>query len=150
MMLHEINAGKATRNRRRRRVGRGESSNWGKTSGRGHKGAGQRTGRRHPVRNEGGNMPYFRKIPKRGFSNFRFRQEFQVINLKDLETAFEAGQTVDPAALADQRLIRETEAPVKVLGAGKLSKALTVKAHKFSESAAEAIRAVGGTVEIMS
>ena len=95
-------------------------------------------------------MPYFRKIPKRGFSNFRFRQEFQVINLKDLETAFEAGQTVDPAALADQRLIRETEAPVKVLGAGKLSKALTVKAHKFSESAAEAIRAVGGTVEIMS
>ncbi|NLX03726.1 MAG: 50S ribosomal protein L15 [Phycisphaerae bacterium] len=149
MMLHEINAGKVVKNRDRKRIGRGESSGQGKTSGRGHKGKGQRAGSGPSPRHEGGRVPYFRSIPKRGFSNFRFRTEFQVVNLGELDRAFEAGQTVDPAALAGKGLIAAAEHAVKILADGKLEKALTVKAHKFSKAAAEAVTAAGGSAEVI-
>lgn len=150
MMLHEIKAGIGATGKPRKRIGRGESSGWGKTAGRGHKGAGQRAGRMHTARHEGGRMPYFRRIPKRGFNNARFRIEFQIVNLADLEERFDAGQQVDGKALAQVRLIHEPDGLVKILGAGKLTKALTIKANKFSESAAEAIKAAGGSCELIA
>lgn len=150
MMLHEIRAGASAQTRRRKRIGRGESSGSGKTSGRGNKGAGARAGRTHTFRNEGGRVPYFRRIPKRGFSNFRFRMEYQVVNLGLLENRFEAGAVVDAQALAEKGVIQCADGPVKVLAAGKLSKPLTVKAHRFSDAAAQAITAAGGSCEVIT
>lgn len=149
MMLHEINAGAAACTRRRKRVGRGESSGAGKTCGRGHKGAGQRAGTTGTALHEGGRLPYFRRIPKRGFSNARFRDEVWIVNLDLLNRRFDAGQTVDPAALVEKRIIDDVRATIKVLAAGQCEKALTVKAHKFSAAASEKIKAAGGTVEVL-
>jgi len=150
MMLHEINCGPDGRNRRRRRIGRGESSGWGKTAGRGHKGAGQRAGRMHTARHEGGRVPYFRRIPKRGFSNFRFRTEYQTVNLGLLEQCFQSGEEIDPRILAEKGIIREADELVKVLADGKLTKVFSIKAHKFSAAALEAIKSAGGSAEVIS
>ncbi len=147
MMLHEINAGKAAKNKDRKRLGRGESSGQGRTSGRGNKGVGQRAGRGAKVTHEGGRTPYYRKMPKRGFSNFTFRVEYRGINIGDLNEAFEADQVVDMESLRAKGLIDKSSDLVKILGTGSLTKALTVKAHKFSKSAAEAIQAAGGKME---
>ncbi len=150
MMLHEIKAGKVARNKSRKRVGRGESSGWGKTSGRGHKGEGQRAGSSGPVVFEGGRTPYFRKIPKRGFSNFLFKNRYKEVNIGRLEEKFESGEVVEPETLLAKGLISDIKEKVKVLAKGKLSKSLTVKAHKFSASAEKAITQAGGNVEVIS
>jgi len=136
----------AGRSKRRRRSGRGSGSGRGKTCGRGHKGAGQRAGRKHRYGYEGGQNPALFRIPKRGFSNVKFRTVYQVVNVGALE-AFEDGARVDVEALAQKRLIRPGGGPVKILGTGNVRKKLTVVAHAFSASAGEKIRAAGGTIQ---
>src|SRR5215813_15130450 len=125
----------------RKRIGRGTGSGLGKTSGRGHKGRGARSGGNTHPRFEGGQMPLQRRLPKRGFHN-PFRREYSVVNLSRLEAVFDAGAVVDAAALLAHGLVRRGM-PVKVLGQGELKKALTVKAHAFSESAKTRIAAAG-------
>ncbi|MGD9762642.1 MAG: 50S ribosomal protein L15 [Candidatus Binatia bacterium] len=134
--------------RPRKRLGRGPGSGLGKTSGRGHKGRGARSGGNTHPRFEGGQMPLQRRVPKRGFHN-PFRETFAVINLGRLDAVFESGAVVDAAALADRGLVRAGR-PVKVLARGALSKALTIKAHAFSESAKAAIAAAGGSAEVVT
>jgi len=130
------------------RVGRGIGSGLGKTCGRGHKGWGQRSGAYRRPGYEGGQMPIYRRVPKRGFTNARFRTDYTVINVDSLET-FEAGTVVDLQAVLAKGLA-SLDAPLfKVLGDGTLTKALTVRAQKFSKSAAEKIRAAGGQVVML-
>lgn len=129
----------------RRRVGRGTGSGLGKTSGRGHKGLGQRSGASRRPGYEGGQMPLYRRVPKRGFTNARFRTDYTVVNV-DILAEFAAGEIVDLASILSRGLVRKNTDLLKVLGNGDLAVALTVRAHKFSKSAAEKIRAAGGTV----
>ena len=131
----------------RKRLGRGPGSGLGKTSGRGHKGRGARSGGNTHPSFEGGQMPLQRRLPKRGFHN-PFRRTFSVVNLARLEAVFEGGAVVDAAALLAHGLVRAGR-PIKVLGQGELSKALTVKAHAFSESAKARIAAAGGSAEVI-
>jgi large subunit ribosomal protein L15 len=131
----------------RKRVGRGTGSGHGKTSGRGTKGRGARTGKTTRYGYEGGSNPIIARSPKRGFNNFNFRVEYQVVNVSDLNEKFEPGSTVDAAALSKARLIPDVAKPIKILGGGELSKNLTVVATKFSTSAAEKISKAGGTVQ---
>ena len=133
----------------KKRVGRGPGSGLGKTSGRGHKGAQSRSGYSYKRGFEGGQMPLHRRLPKRGFNNL-FRTEYSVVNLDQLEARFDAGATVTADALRDAGLIHGTRKPVKVLGRGDITKALTVQAHKFSGKAAEKLAAVGGTAEALA
>lgn len=145
MKLHELKNTPGSR-RRAKRVGRGESSGWGKTSGRGHKGQHSRAGSGHRMMFEGGQMPLMRRLPKRGFKP-PTRVEYRVVNVGDLES-FDAGVTVDEAALRDRRLLRGAAGhPVKILGFGSLSRKLTVRVHAFSASAREKIEAAGGVCE---
>ncbi|MEE9212579.1 MAG: 50S ribosomal protein L15 [Phycisphaeraceae bacterium] len=146
MMIHEITP-KAGRHKRRKRVGRGIGSGHGKTCGRGHKGAGSRSGATGSIRasREGGQMPFFRRIPKRGFSNVRFRITFSIVNIKALDARFDDGADVNPQTLAKVGLIRDTRQPVKILGEGKITKKLAVTAAAFSKAAAEKINMAGGT-----
>lgn len=139
----------AGRDRRPRRVGRGEGSGVGKTSGRGHKGGGQRAGWKQRGMQEGGQMPTFRRMPKRGFSNAKFRVEYGVVNLADLEARFEADAHVTPQALRAFGMIRSVRRPVKVLGNGGLTKKLRVDAAAFSKTAMEKIKAAGGEAKII-
>ena len=129
----------------RKRIARGPGSGLGKTAGRGHKGWGQRSGASRRPGYEGGQMPLYRRVPKRGFTNARFRTDYTVLNV-DLLEVFDAGTTVDLEAVLARGLSRRTAPLFKVLGDGKLTKALTVRAQKFSKSAAEKIRSAGGTV----
>ncbi len=132
----------------RKRVGRGPGSGSGKTASRGEKGQKSRSGFARKPGFEGGQMPLFRRLPRRGFNNI-FRVEYAVLNLQQLEL-FRASSTVGPEDFVAKGFIgkNETDA-VKVLGKGKLSKALTVKAHRFSASAKEAIEKAGGKVELL-
>ncbi len=147
MMIHEItiHAGKY---KTRKRIGRGEGSGHGKTAGRGHKGAASRSGWKRRPGYEGGQMPIFRRMPKRGFTNAPFRRLFHVINVKQLEARFDDGATVNRELLAAVGLIRDTTLPLKVLGEGTLSRKLDVTAAKFSASARTKIEEAGGTVTI--
>jgi large subunit ribosomal protein L15 len=131
----------------KKRVGRGQGSGNGKTAGRGHKGAQSRSGYHFKRGFEGGQMPLHRRVPKRGFHN-PFRVEYEVVNLDTLEQRFDAGAVVTREMLIDARLVTGN-APIKVLGRGEVSKALTVHAHKFSGKAAEKIAAAGGKVEAL-
>ena len=135
--------------RKRRRVGRGEGSGWGKTSGRGHKGQGSRSGgaKEAGLLSEGGVFPLFRRLPKVGFNNKNFRTEYQIVNVADLESRFESGGHVTAAALAEFGLIRDAKGPVKVLGDGEIKKKLVVEAERFSAQAAAKIEACGGTLK---
>jgi len=144
MMIHEVTE-QAGANKRRKRVGRGPGSGTGKTCGRGHKGARSRSGFARKAGHEGGQMPLFRRIPKRGFTNARFRKEFAVVNLKALEANFDAGAEVNPEMLAKVGLIGEATKPLKVLGEGELTKPLNVTATAFSASAREKIEKAGGS-----
>lgn len=137
----------ATQNKKR--VGRGPGSGNGKTAGRGHKGAQSRSGYSFKRGFEGGQMPLHRRLPKRGFNNI-FRTEYAVVNLDQLEVRFEAGMTVTAEALRDAGLIHGIRKPIKVLGRGEVTKALTVRAHKFSGKAAEKLAAAGGTAESLA
>ena len=135
--------------RQRKRVGRGPGSGLGKTAGRGEKGQKSRSGFSRREGFEGGQMPLHRRVPKRGFKNARFRKEFAELNLDRLEM-FEAGTIVTPEVMLKRGLIRKLQDGVKVLGRGELTKALTVRAHKFSGKAAEKIAAAGGTAEVLA
>jgi len=133
--------------RPRKRLGRGPGSGTGKTSGKGHKGQNARSGGGVRPGFEGGQLPLFQRLPKRGFKNVN-RKEYAIINLDDLN-AFSAGDVVSPETLLGRNVIKKVLSGVKILGNGQLEKALTVKAHKFSKSAEEAIKKAGGTVEVM-
>lgn len=148
MMIADI-LSKAHRNRRRKRVGRGIGSGRGKTATRGHKGMGQHAGSSAGPLAEGGQLPLFRRIPKRGFSNARFRTTYQVVNLADLEDRFEAGTHVTAELLEDAGLIRSAGEPVKILGDGEVSKKLQVEATAFSASASQKITAAGGEAKAL-
>jgi large subunit ribosomal protein L15 len=143
MRLDEI-LHKAGRHKAAKRLGRGTGSGHGKTSGRGHKGMGARAGSGKRLGYEGGQNPILARIPKRGFSNAPFRKVYQIVNVADLE-CFDAGSTVDAAVLVEAGLIQAAAKPVKVLGDGELTKALTVAAELFSASAREKITKAGGT-----
>src|SRR5471032_2884072 len=127
MMIHDVTI-VAGKKKRRKRIGKGIGSGSGKTAGRGTKGAGSRSGWTGSIRasREGGQMPLFRRVPKRGFSNFKFRVEFAVINIRTLASRFEDGATITPEALVKAGLIANTKAPVKILGDGDISKKLKV------------------------
>ncbi len=143
--LSDINQG-IKKNKRRRRVGRGTGSGRGKTSCRGHKGQGSRAGFSKRRGYEGGQMPLFRRIAKRGFSNAAFADVVQAINLDQLDDRFEDGQEVDLKTLKDAfSLSRKVK--VKILGRGELSKKLTIQANAFSASAEEAIAKAGGSAQ---
>ena len=145
MTLDEI-LSEAGRYKRRKRIGRGTGSGRGKTCGRGHKGYGSRSGSRRRLGYEGGQTPTLSRIPKRGFSNVRFRADWQVVNLSVLDR-FEEGERVDAAALVAARLIQDAGKPVKVLARGRVNKKLTVVANMFSAAAAEKIARAGGAAE---
>ena len=131
----------------RKRVGRGPGSGLGKTSGRGEKGQKSRSGFSHRDGFEGGQMPLHRRVPKRGFHS-RFRKEFAEVNIESLEI-FDAGTIVTPEVLLKRRMIRKIRDGVKILGNGTLTKALTVRAHKFSAKAQERITGLGGKAEVL-
>jgi large subunit ribosomal protein L15 len=145
MMIHEITS-LVGKNKTRKRIGRGHGSGHGKTSGRGHKGAGQRAGHSHRAGFEGGQMPFARRIPKRGFTNVQFKKHFHIVNVRTLEAIFEDGATIDAQALAAKGIIRDTSLPLKVLGDGDLTKKLTVTAGKVTGGARAKIEAAGGSV----
>lgn len=147
MKLHDVRLKSGTR-QERKRIGRGHGSGSGKTAGRGHKGAKSRSGYKHKAAFEGGQMPLVRRIPKRGFSNYGFRKAWAEVNLSQL-ARFAAGATVDPTVLAEAGLVKGTYDGVVILGRGEVETALTVKAHRFSKSAAAKIEAAGGTVEVL-
>ena len=132
----------------KKRVGRGIGSGLGKTSGKGHKGQKARSGGGVRPGFEGGQLPLFRRLPKRGFSNARFKVEYATINLSDLNR-FEDGAVVTPELLKEMGLVKNQLDGIKVLGNGTLEKKLTVKAHSFSASAKEKIESLGGKIEVM-
>ncbi len=146
MKLNEMKATEGARSVKKR-IGRGLGSGNGKTAGKGHKGQNARSGGGVAIGFEGGQTPFFKRMPKRGFTNFT-RKEYAVVNVKDLNK-FEDGVTVDFEALKAAGLVKKHLDGVKVLGNGKLEKKLTVKAEKFSKSAVTAIEEVGGTVEVL-
>ena len=143
MKLHEL---VAVNKKNRKRIGRGTGSGHGKTSCRGHKGQKARSGGNISAAFEGGQMPLYRKLPKRGFTNI-FRKEYDTINLRDLEK-FEANSVVDQEALKAAGLVGKYDR-FKVLGTGEITKVLTVQAHMFSKGAQEKIEKAGGKVEIL-
>ena len=135
----------------RKRLGRGRGSGQGKTSGKGHKGLNARSGGGARPGFEGGQMPLYRRLPKRGFLPYGGKTEFAIVNVGDLSDRFAAGSVVDPDALAGSRLIHKSgRASVKVLGDGDVAHALSVRAHKVSEGAKQKIEAAGGRVEILA
>ena len=148
MMIHEI-TDKVGKYKARKRIGRGRGSGVGKTSGRGHKGAGSRSGYSRRPGFEGGQMQYFRRIPKRGFSNADFKIVYSIVNIASLQERFEKGDTVDVASLVEKGLVRNFKNPVKILGQGELSIALTITADKVSTSAQKKIEDAGGSVTII-
>jgi large subunit ribosomal protein L15 len=135
-------------NKKRKRIGRGDGSGHGKTSGRGHKGQGARSGGNTKPGFEGGQMPLQRRLPKRGFHN-PFRIEMSVVNLGQID-ALPAGAEVTPEVLIEHGYVSGKRRRVKILGDGSLSKALTVKAHGFSAKAKEKIEAAGGKAELIA
>src|SRR5690625_4674017 len=146
MKLHEMKPVEGAR-KNRNRVGRGMSSGNGKTSGRGHDGQNSRSGGGVGLTFEGGQLPLFRRIPKRGFTNIN-RKEYAIINLDDLNV-FEDGAVVTAADLIEAGLVKKEKSGIKVLGNGELERKLTVKAAKFSASAKEAIETAGGSMEVI-
>jgi large subunit ribosomal protein L15 len=139
-----------------KRLGRGEGSGYGKTSGRGQKGAGARSGHRQRVRLEGGQTPIHMRMRKlrgphmkKSMPFEQFRTKTQPVNLRDLEARFEDGAEVTPDALREQGLATRRGVPIKVLAKGELSKPLTVHAHGFSKTAREKIEAAGGTCQLL-
>ena len=147
MKLHELKPNEKAF-KARKRVGRGPGSGLGKTSGKGQKGQNARSGGGVRPGFEGGQTPLFRRLPKRGFSNAKFKTVYAIINLSDLNK-FENGATVTPEILKEMGILKKQLDGVKVLGYGKLDKKLTVKAHKFSISAVKAIEELGGKAEVM-
>ena len=145
MNLSNLKPPKGQRHKKQR-IGQGMGSGRGKYSGRGAKGAKSISGYSRMRGFEGGQMPLHRRLPKRGFTNI-FREEYAIVNLSRLEKL--DGDTFDPGKLLEMGVIKKLEAGLKVLGTGELTRKLTVKAHAFSKSATEKIRAAGGTAEVI-
>lgn len=148
MNLHELCPAEGSR-KKKKRLGQGLGSGKGKTAGKGHKGQKARAGVSIKANFEGGQMPLARRIPKRGFSNFRFAIRYEIVNVADLEERFDAGSEVTAERLFALRLISGADKPVKILGVGELSKNLTVHANAYSASAANKIEAAGGKAEVI-
>lgn len=146
MKLHELKPSEGSRSSRKR-IGRGIGSGTGKTSGKGHKGQNARSGGGVRPGFEGGQNPLFRRLPKRGFTNIN-RKEFAIVNLDTLNR-FEEGTEVTPALLIETGVVSSEKSGIKILGNGTLDKKLTVRAHKFSATAKEAIENAGGSTEVV-
>ncbi|MGX6446199.1 50S ribosomal protein L15 [Neobacillus sp. K501] len=146
MKLHELKPAEGSR-KERKRLGRGIGSGQGKTAGKGHKGQNARSGGGVRLGFEGGQTPLFRRLPKRGFTNIN-RKDYAVVNL-DALNRFEDGTEVTPELLIETGVVKNEKAGIKILAKGNVEKKLTVKAHKFSSTAKEAIEAVGGTTEVI-
>lgn len=147
MKLNELKAAEGSRRHARKRVGRGTSSGFGKTSGRGQKGQLARQGGKTRLGFEGGQMPLFRRMPKRGFKNIN-RKEYAVVNLSDLNK-FKDGSEVDLNSLQEAGLVKKQLDGVKLLAKGELKVKLTVKVNKVSAAAKKAVEAAGGSVEVI-
>ena len=147
MKLHELEKNIGATHAKKR-VGRGSGSGLGKTSGRGQKGQKARSGGSINPVFEGGQLPLYRRLPKRGFSNYPFKKEYAVINLSDLNV-FEDGTVVTPALLKEKGIVKKQLSGIKVLGEGQLEKKLTVQAHKFSKSAIDKINESGSKAEVI-
>lgn len=146
MKLHTLQPAPGSR-QKRNRVGRGQGSGNGKTSGRGQKGQKARSGGGVRLGFEGGQNPLFRRLPKRGFNNIN-RKEFAIVNVETLNR-FEDGTTVTPALLIESGIVKNELSGIKILGEGQLERKLTVQAAKFSKGAEQAITAAGGTIEVI-
>ena len=147
-MAHDFNLhAPAGANRRKRIVGRGQGSGRGTTSGKGHKGQQARSGGKTYIGFEGGQMPLYRRLAHRGFSNHPFKKEWQVVNLGEIEKCYEASETVDPISLFQKGLIKNST-PVKILASGSFSKKLSFKVAAISASAKEKIEKAGGDVTV--
>jgi large subunit ribosomal protein L15 len=146
MKLHELKPAEGSR-KDRKRLGRGIGSGQGKTAGKGHKGQNARSGGGVRLGFEGGQTPLYRRLPKRGFTNFA-RKEYAVVNL-DALNRFAEGTEVTPELLIETGVVSNEKAGIKILAKGTLEKKLTVKAHKFSSAAKEAIEAAGGNTEVI-
>ena len=138
----------AGKHKGRRRIGRGNGSGHGKTCGRGHKGQRSRAGAPRLSLSEGGQMPLFRRLPKRGFSNYNFARRYEIINVSQLER-FDDGAAVGVEQLSNVGLIGSCKSKVKILANGELTKKLQVTAHKFSKNAEQKIAASGGTAKVI-
>ena len=147
MILNDVHRG-IKKNKKRKRIGRGPGSGHGKTSGRGHKGQGSRAGSSSHVTFQGGTMPMIRRIPKRGFNN-RWALTVVVVNVGQIDQAFEAGEEVSLETLAAKNLAKGRFDVLKVLGDGELSKKLKISAHRFSKTAAEKIEKAGGEMVVL-
>lgn len=147
MKLHELSPS-AGSTKARKRIGRGPASGQGKTAGKGHKGQKARAGRGMRAGFEGGQMPLQRRIPKRGFVNI-FATEMAIVNVASLEKAYDNGDTVTIESLVEKGLVKKVLDGVKVLGNGDITKALTVQANAFSDSAKQKIEAAGGKTEVI-
>ena len=146
MKLHELKPAEGARKEPKRK-GRGIGSGNGKTAGKGHKGQNARSGGGVRLVFEGGQTPLFRRLPKRGFTNIN-RKDYTIVNLETLNR-FEDGTEVTPALLIETGIVSKEQAGIKILAKGNIEKKLTVKAHKFSATAKEAIEAAGGTAEVI-
>ena len=147
MKLHELKYNEGSK-KDIKRLGRGSSSGTGKTSGRGENVQNSRSGGGVRIGFEGGQLPLYRRLPKRGFSNAMFKKVYATINVSDLNK-FEDGTVVSPELLREMGIIKNELSGIKVLGNGSLDKKLTVRAHKFSNQAKEKIEAKGGKIEVM-
>jgi large subunit ribosomal protein L15 len=149
MMIHEITV-QVGKKKHPKRLGRGIGSGLGKTAGRGTKGAGSRSGWTGSIRadREGGQMSWYRRLPKRGFSNHRFMTQYAVVNVAALDARFEDGAEINPDMLVKAGLIRDTSLPVKVLGSGETGKKFQITAAAFSEAAKKKIESAGGSATV--
>lgn len=147
MKLHELKPNEGSV-QTRKRVGRGPGSGLGKTSGKGHKGQNARSGGGVRPGFEGGQLPLFRRLPKRGFNNYEFRTEYAVVNVGDLND-FKDGSVIELKNLKESGLVKKEKDGIKMLGSGELTKKLTVKANKFSSTAKEKIENAGGKIEVI-
>jgi len=147
MKLHELNA--LPEAKAKKIVGRGPGSGTGKTSGKGEKGQKARSGASIKPWFQGGQSPLYRRLPKRGFNNARYRMEFATINLSDLNKHFKDGETVSPELLKERGIIKNQLCGVKILGNGELEKKLTIRAHRFSTAAVTKIESAGGKAEVI-
>jgi large subunit ribosomal protein L15 len=146
MRLHELTYAEGSK-LKKKRVGRGPGSGWGKTCGKGQKGQKSRSGSGIHPWSEGGQMPLQRRLPKRGFTSI-FKKEYEIVNLDHLEERFEGGTEITIELLKEANLVKKIKDGVKILGRGELTKKFHVHAHAFSKSAEEKIKAVGGEVTI--
>lgn len=147
MKLHELKPNEGSV-QTRKRVGRGPGSGLGKTSGKGHKGQNARSGGGVRPGFEGGQLPLFRRLPKRGFNNYEFRTEYAIVNVGDLNN-FKDGSVIELSNLKESGLVKKEKDGIKILGNGELTKKLTVKANKFSSTARVKIENAGGKIEVI-